>query len=246
MITTIIIDDEQDGIEVLQKTLSLFCPDVEVLATSTSPLHGIELINQHNPDLVFLDVQMPHMSGFQLLETFDHIRFQVIFTTAFDHFAVRAIRYSALDYLLKPVDGEELQMAVNRMKKQKAGNTSEQLTILQSHLQKKPGFDRLAIPSADRIHFVASKDIIFCEAQANYTLFHLKGGKKLLSSRTLKEYELMLEQDYFYRVHHAFLINITCIIEYVKGEGGYVILNEGHQVSVSRRKKDDFLRRILG
>lgn len=245
MIKTVIIDDEQDGIEALNKTLALFCPNVEVVATSNSPLQGIELIHLHKPELVFLDVQMPHISGFQLLEKFENIWFQVVFTTAFDHYAVRAIRYSALDYLLKPIDGEELQVAIGRMEKKLANTTIEQLTVLQEHLQKKPKFDRLAIPTAERIHFVQISDIIFCEAQTNYTLFHLKGGKKLLSSRTLKEYELTLNEDIFCRIHHASVINLTCLIEYVKGEGGYVVLEEGHHVSVSRRKKEEFLRRIM-
>jgi two-component system, LytTR family, response regulator len=243
MIKAIIVDDEKHCRETLSILLERHCPEVKVLAECSSAELGLEAIRKHRPDLVFLDVEMPQMNGFELLQQLEDIPFKVIFATGYDEYAIKAIRFSALDYLLKPVDKEELKKAVA-----KAGNHQEpkreaQLDILLQKLHPKPaGLQKIALPTLEGFELVPLEAIIKCESDSNYTHVFLKAGKKLLVSRTLKEIEELLKDHPFLRVHHSHLINLNEIVQYVRGEGGYVVMSDGSSVNVSRSRKEALLK----
>ncbi|MEM9723671.1 MAG: response regulator, partial [Bacteroidota bacterium] len=243
MIRTLIIDDEEDARQALKLTLEKYCPEVQLIAECKSAKEGIAAISQLQPELIFLDIQMPQMSGFELLEQVESIDFEVIFVTAHDHYAIKAIKFSALDYLLKPIDIDELRYTLKRFKEQPR-NQSQYDSVLKNIKNPEGRMERLAIPTLEGIEFLETADIIYCEAEGNYTHLFLQRGKKLLVSKKLKDFEQVLSETGFCRVHHAYLINLKHIQKYVKGEGGYVLLHEGHQAPVSRRKKEEFLRRI--
>lgn len=246
-IQAIIIDDEADGREALRIALERYFPEINIKRICESPEQGIEAIKSVKPDLVFLDVQMPHLSGFDLLRKVSPFDFEVIFVTAHDQYAIKAIRFSALDYLLKPVDVDDLRTAVQKVKERlEQKNTSQQYqSVLHNALQNGSKIDRLAVPTQDGIEFFHTADIIYCEAQGSYTNILLKGKSKALVSRNLKDFENLLADSGFCRVHHSFLINMSHVRKYVKGEGGYVIMTDDHHVDVSRRKKDEFLKLLV-
>lgn len=245
MIRTILIDDEVDGREALLHALQTYCQELEILQVCASATEGLEAIQQLEPHLVFMDIQMPHMSGFEVLQRLGQIDFKVIFVTAHDQYAIKAIKFSALDYLLKPIDVDDLLHAVKRYQQQAELTAKDQFHHLFSNLSlTSTQFEKLAVPSMDGVEFVPVQDIIFCQADGNYTKIHLHGGKELLASRTLKEFELLLSEVGFCRVHHGSLINLKHIRKYIKGEGGYLILSEGHEVPVARRRKEGLLRRL--
>lgn len=246
MIRTIIIDDESDAREALRMALERYCPDVEILKSCTTPEEGIQSIRELQPHLVFLDVQMPHLSGFDLLAEIGEIDFVVIFVTAYNHYAIKAIKFSALDYLLKPVDPDDLVRAVQKAKNwhfRKENNFRYQ-SVLSNVKNQQYKMDKLAIPDSEGIIFVETANIICCKADGNYTMLYLSGGKSILVSKLLKDFEAILSNHGFSRVHHAALINMKHIQKYVKGDGGYVQLSENHHVDVSRRKKEAFLQQL--
>ena len=242
MIQSIIIDDETDAREALRLALDKYCPEVEVLAACETPENGIEAIANMQPDLVFLDVQMPHMSGFDLLEEIGEINFAVIFVTAYDRYAIKAIKFSALDYLLKPVDPDDLVSAIRKAENRQ--HRSYQYQSVLNNIKQQKNIDKLAIPDAQGIMFVDTSNIICCQADGNYTMLYLAGGKTTLVSKPLKDFEAMLSESGFIRVHHAALINIKHIQKYMKGDGGYVIMTEDLHVDISRRKKEAFLQQL--
>lgn len=245
MIKTIIIDDEADGRDSLVHAIQTYCQDLEIIRVCHSAPEGLEAIQQDDPDLVFLDIQMPHMSGFELLQQAGNIDCKVIFVTAHNQYAIKAIKFSALDYLLKPVDVDDLLQAVKRYRQQAETTNKDQFHHLFSNLSLTSSqFEKLAVPSVDGIEFIPVQEIIFCQADGNYTKIHLRNRNSLLASRTLKDFEMLLSEAGFYRVHHASLINLKHISKYVKGEGGYLILAEGHEVPVSRRRKEALLKRL--
>jgi two-component system LytT family response regulator len=239
MLKTIIIDDEPHAREKLELLLRKYCKDVEIVATAKNADEGIAAINRHKPDLVFLDVEMPVLSGFDMLKLLPKIDFDIIFATAHDQYAIRAIKFTALDYLLKPIDTEQLQEAV-----QKAGDRSstkamqQQYDVLKENLASKSReMEQLAIPSQQGLIFIKVSDLIRCEADSNYTWFFLANKTKIVSSKTLKEYEEMLSDSGFVRIHSAHLINKKHLKQYIKGEGGEVLMNDGTLLDVSRRRK---------
>ncbi len=239
---TIIIDDEPHCVGYLHVLLQQHCPGVEVIATASNGQEGLAIIRQFSPDLVFLDVEMPVMNGFRMLEELVDIPFQVVFTTAYDRYALRAFKFSALDYLLKPIDPQELKNAVNRSLKAHPID-SQQLTLLKSHIYQKESTlsNKIAIPNLEGFTFLNLADIITCEAESNYTKFHLTDGKSLLVSRTLGDVEETLEGKGFFRIHKQFLINLDHIVKYVKGDGGYVVMSNNQTVSIARSRRDDFV-----
>jgi two-component system, LytTR family, response regulator len=247
IIQAIIIDDEHDGREALRIALERYFPDINVKRICESPDQGMEAIKTLKPDLVFLDVQMPHLSGFDLLKKVSPFDFEVIFVTAHDQYAIKAIRFSALDYLLKPVDIDDLRAAIQKVKERlEHKNTSQQYqSVLHNAQQNNGKIDRLAVPTQDGIEFFHTADIVYCEAQGSYTNILLKGKNKALVSRNLKDFENLLSDSGFCRVHHSFLINMSHVRKYVKGEGGYVVMTDDHYVDVSRRKKDEFLKLLV-
>ena len=243
MIQTIIIDDEQDGIDTLSITLKKYCPEVSILETCTQPEAGLAAIQSLQPNLVFLDIQMPRMSGFDLLQQLSPINFEVIFVSAYDKYAIRAIKFSALDYLLKPIDVDDLVQGIKRVKQKintyHAGYSYNSLLHNVKHQSGK--ISRLAVPSTEGIDFLDICEIVYCKAEGNYTFIHFVNEKPMLISRNLKDFENMLSSSGFCRVHHSYLINLQHVKKYIKGDGGYVIMTGKHHVDISRRKKDEFL-----
>lgn len=240
-IKAIIIDDEKHCSATLEYELGKHCPDVQIIGTFNDPLKGKEAIVSEKPDLLFLDIEMPKLNGFELLHSLEERNFGLVFTTAYDDFAIKAFQFSALDYLLKPISGGDLTKAIDRFKQhEKNGINQTQLEILFSKLEN-GGFNKIALPSSGGLEFALPEEIMHCESDSNYTMVHFVERKKLLLSKTLKEVDEMLKGHGFFRIHHSHLVNLNHIKQYVKGSGGYVILESGVQVPVSRSKKDELM-----
>ena len=245
MITAIIIDDETKGRLALRQKLQSYCPDVTILAEAADGIEALSAIEKHHPQLIFLDIEMPKMNGFEMLNAIKEKNFHIIFTTAYDQYAIKAIKYAAFDYLLKPVDIEELITAVARIAGSETDQTKKQIELLQQNMQHpKKHLNKLAIPTLDGLLFFDINDIIHLEAQSNYTNIFFINKPKILASKTLKEFEDLLPTDIFFRVHHSYLINLNYIKKYIRGDGGQIELQNGVLVDVSRRKKEEFLKVI--
>lgn len=245
MITATIVDDEAYSCESLATLLERYCPDVKLLDICYSAASALKSINEQKPQLLFLDIEMPHMNGFDMLEKLPEIDFELIFTTSYDHYAIKAIRFSALDYLLKPVDQDELRKAV-----QKAVNSSEHVSpqqikvLLQKLNHPTIAVNKIAIPTMEGLQMIFVESIISCCADRNYTVIMLRNNQKIIASRTLKELEEMLEDYSFIRVHHSYVVNLNEIEKYVKGEGGYLLMSDGTTVDVSRSRKEILLKKL--
>ncbi|MEP7169872.1 MAG: LytTR family DNA-binding domain-containing protein [Bacteroidota bacterium] len=246
MIRTILIDDEQHCRDSLSATLKNHFPEIELLAVCTNVIEGQEAIEKLKPELVFLDVEIPPSTGFDLLQNLSSISFEVIFTTAFDKYAVRAIKASALDFILKPVGKEDLSLALERFKQKKSKNDSQQQmeTLFENIRHLKDPLKKIMLPSQNGFEYVNVKDIIRLQADSNYTTFYFTDKRKIVVSKTLKEYEDMLSGKDFFRVHQSHIINTQFIKNYVKGEGGIVVMQDGSEIDVSRRRKEDFLKAL--
>ncbi len=245
MIKAALIDDEDKGIKTLRNLLKDYCPDVEVIGTANSVSEGVELLSKISPDIVFLDIEMEDGDGFDILERISKHDFEVVFTTAYEEYAIRAFDFSALHYLLKPINLLELQKVVEIFKEKKGDNTTAlhtQLQILQSTLNQQ--VKKIALPCFEGISFVNIDEIIRCEADKNYTVFYLQDGSEIIVSKNLGFYEEMLERYQFSRIHHKHLVNLKYVSKYVKGKGGYVVLNDDSHLEVSSRRKDIFLKKI--
>lgn len=232
----IIIDDMELARASLKADLADFCPEVEVVAEAEGVLSGAKLLKQITPDILFLDIEMEDGDGFDLLDILPNSLNSVIFVTAMQDYALKAFQYSAVDYLLKPVEPELLIKAVSKMSK-RLKSSNEQLELLKSGMKKDAKFDRIALHTSDKIVVAELKDIIRLEAMANYTHFYFSDGSKLLITKTLKEYDTMLSDSGFVRVHQSHLINMEHVQAYVKTEGGYIQMKNGNIVPVSVRKK---------
>jgi two-component system, LytTR family, response regulator len=245
MLQAILIDDEPKNNRILKKMLEQFCPQVQVTGQANNSAAAKELLLHAKPDLVFLDIQMPGQDGFALLDGFPGASFEIIFVTAFDNYALKAIKYCTLDYLLKPVNIAALQLAVKRAgEKQKMKNTSMQIEQLLVNLQKPAAMQKLALPSKEGLVFITVSDILRLESSKGYTYFHLRNGQKLLTSKNMKEYEDLLPADMFFRVHHTHLVNLNCIKKYHRGRGGYLEMEDGTAVELATRRKEAFLQRL--
>lgn len=246
MLKAVIVDDEEKSRENLKILIEEFCTNVQVLALAKSVDEGIEAIENYRPDILFLDIQMQKETGFDLLNRIRKIDFEIVFTTAHAEYAIDAIKFAAIDYLLKPIDINDLKQSIRRVEKKLTNNNlKEQFeTLLHNFRADTSDSYKLAIPSSDGLVFINIKDVIYCEALSNYTKIHMKDGKFHMVSKTLKEYEGLLSNYHFFRVHHAYLINTKEIKKYVRGDGGYVIMNNDVSIDVSKRKKDLFLKRI--
>lgn len=244
MTTAIIIDDEEINRKTLSKMLDLFIPDVEVVGLAESADEGLNLIESKHPDIVFLDIEMPEKTGFDMLKEIKNPTFQIIFTTAHAEYAIKAIKFAALDYLLKPINLNELKIAVEKAIKafKNGDNISGKIDIVKAN---KPNaqfeFNKIALPTLEGIEFYNTEDIIRVEADRAYCKFYLKKGKEILVSKSLKEYEDILEECNFYRTHKSHMVNLSTITKYVKGKGGYVVLEDGSHVDVSVRRKDELI-----
>ncbi len=245
MITAIIVDDEPDCCESLALLLERYCPQVKVLDICYSAESAQQSIKEYAPQILFLDIEMPFMNGFELLEKSGDINFELIFTTSYDQYAIKAIRFSALDYLLKPIDREELQKAVQKSAQRNRHPLPQQLDML-LHKLKHPSIpvSKIAIPTMEGFQLLSAESIISCESESNYTHLFLKDKRKIIASRNLKEMEEMLEDYPFIRVHHSHVININEVDRYIKGEGGYLVMSDGSTINVSRSRKDLLLKRL--
>ena len=240
MYRTIIVDDEAKGRSSLRKMLELLNAPIELLAEAASVKEAIRQIEELKPDLVLLDIQLQQGTGFDVLERLSFRNFKVIFVTAYDHFALKAFRYAALDYITKPIDPDQLQEALNRLPTKDSSNSDLEQKI-KALLANKTGIDRLALHDAQGISLVQISDILYCQAQNNYTQFTLAGGRTVLVSKTLKEYDDLLSEEGFFRVHQSYLINLNQINQYLKQDGGYVEMSDGTLIGVARRKKEELL-----
>lgn len=239
MIKALIVDDEQASIDLLHWLIQQYCPDITQVQHARSVEEALPKIRQTEPDIVFLDIQMPHQSGFELLNSIEHWNFEVIFTTAYNEYAIQAIRFSALDYLLKPIDASELQKAVDRFKAKKIYAPAGQVLFrhfIQNLAQGNREKFKLALADTQEIKYVALDEIIRLQAESNYTHIILKDKKPFLSAKTLKEYDEILEGQHFLRVHKSHLVNPTHIVQYDRT--GLLTMSDGSVVEVSRRKKE--------
>lgn len=237
----IIIDDEKKGREILKSLIETYCKEVEIIAQASNADEGFELIQKHEPDVVFLDVEMPSGDGFSLLERFNEITFQIIFTAAFDEYAIKAIKFHALDYLLKPIDIDELRVAVENVKKalqedRKVDNRYGEM--LQS---RKENTGKLALPIKDGIVYLSISEIVRVESDGAYSIFYTDCGKKHLSSKNLGEYEEILPAYGFFRVHRSHIINVKKVKKFIRSDGKFIEMEDGSRVEIARRKKDEFL-----
>ncbi len=243
MIKAILIDDEAKARRILEALLKEYCTDVEIVATAADVPSGVIAINQHKPDVLFLDVEMPGYTGFQLLDFFRDIDFDIVFTTAHSDYAVQAFRVSAIDFLLKPIQISELIAAVDKVKA-KQGHNKERLTVLKENF-KDNAVKKLALPVAEGLLFADTDTLTHLEADGAYTHFHFEDGKKVIVSKKIKEFEEALtQQSNFFRTHRSYIVNLKKIKQYVKQEGGYVLLENDIQVPLARERKDEFLQVI--
>jgi two-component system LytT family response regulator len=247
MIRTVIVDDEIDSIRVLQRLLETACPNVEIVGKADGVETGLLMIQMTRPDLVFLDIEMTQGNAFDLLNQLQPFNFRVIFVTAFDNYALRAFKYSAVDYLLKPVDMDDLRNAVERVSSElleksmveKMQALLENVSTLQLSRQK------MAIPTINGLIFVTIEDIIRLEAKGSYTIIYLGNKEQVMATRNIKEYEDLLPDAIFCRVHNSHIINLQNIQKYNKGRGGYITMEDGSSIEVATRRREEFLRRLL-
>ncbi len=242
----IIVDDEAKARQNLQNLIEQYTPSVKVIGSASGIKEAVNEINNHHPDIVFLDIEMQGESGFDLFEHFPSPDFHVIFVTAHDEYAIKAFKYSASDYLLKPVDIDELEHAVEVVSQ--SSDSQKQKDQLQFLLTNFKGVDsnfhKIVLPTLESLQFVEVTSIVRCESNDNYTYVHLDSGKSILVSKNIKHFEELLETQGFFRLHRSHLVNLNCISEYFRGEGGYVSLKDGSSIPVARRKKAAFLERI--
>lgn len=248
-ISAILVDDEQRHHDILEKMLVTFCPNVSLTGHAFSITEAISLIEKERPDLVFLDIEMPDGNGFSLFEHFEEPPFEVIFTTAHDLYAINAIKYAALDYLLKPINIQELKQAVARAVKilaKQAPSRGGEYQVLRENMQiQDRKFTKIALRSSEGIDFVEANQLLRVEANHVYSNFYLDNGKKIMVSKPLGDFEPLLESCNFFRVHKSHMVNLDHIKKYVKGKGGYLILKDGSHVDVSVRKKEELLKRLM-
>ena len=246
MIKALIIDDEPYCCEILAAMLESDCPDVEIISICNNANDALTVIHQQSPNLVFLDVEMPRMNGFEMLEQLQAINFHLIFTTSYDQYALKAIRFSAIDYLLKPVDQEELIKAIAKVSRRSQKPIAQQLEILMQKIhQPSTPINKIAMPTMEGLQMISVDSIISCESDSNYTILLLKNKKKIIVSRTLKEIEELLEEHSFIRVHRCYLANLNEVEKYVKGDGGYLVMSDGSTIDVARNKKEVLLKKLL-
>ena len=246
MIKALIIDDEKHCADNLQWQLKQYCPNVEVLAVCNNAEKGLKQIQTQQPQLIFLDIDMPGKSGFEMLEALTEINFDIIFTTAFNQYAIRAIKFGALDYLIKPIDKDELQPAVDKVLKRTQRDSLKQLNALLTHIRKSNdlSFQKIALPTLHSYELIPLNNIMYCESRSNYTNIYLNNNQQILVSRTLKDIEELLDAEPFFRIHNSYLANLQYAIRYTKGEGGFLVLNNDITLPVSRNKKEELLKLI--
>jgi two-component system, LytTR family, response regulator len=246
MLRAILIDDEENALNALKQKIIQHCNGVEIVAVCTLPEEAITKINSMQPDILFLDIEMPGMNGFVLLQKLDYKNFEIVFVTAYDHYAIKAIRSSALDYLVKPVDIDELKATVDRaIDKRDKAIPNQRLELLLDHLARpQKNFNKIAIPSHEGMQFVKVNDIVYLEASVNYTHIYTSQNSRFVVSRTIKDFEELLPAETFIRIHNSYIINKDYLEKYIRGDGGQVVLSNGTVLDVAKRKKAEFLKAI--
>jgi len=240
----IIIDDEKHCIKTLTNLLETHFSEVVIVATCLQSTKAYDLIRQHKPDFIFLDIEMPLLNGFDLLSMFENLFFEVIFTTAYDTYAIKAIKYSALDYLLKPISTEDLAAALEKIKSKQSSISKAQLQMATAvHNRQLP--DTIALPTTDGLTFASVNDIVYCAADGGYTRMFMADKNEILLARTLGDVDELLGEYSFFRIHHSSLINLKQVKKYVRGDGGEVIMSNGQSLQVARTRKTDFLNVFL-
>lgn len=242
MIKTIIIDDERDSTELLHLQLTQKCPQVEILGKYTSSPAGLKAIEKLQPDLVFLDIEMPIMNGFELLENISNLNFTVIFITAYDQFALKAFRFNALDYLVKPVETADLIDAVSKAERN-IRTYHTQLSHLQKQLRGEP-LTKIAVPDHHGVMFIDLSEILYAESNNNYTKLILVDGRQFTISKTLGDVQDVLEERNFLRIHRQYIVNLNKIKQFFRGEGMYLIMDNGKNIPVARNQKDKLIDRF--
>ncbi|WP_372793485.1 LytR/AlgR family response regulator transcription factor [Lutibacter sp.] len=243
MLQILLVDDENDALEALEWKLNNYIDNVQV-TTCNSPVKAINIINELKPDVVFLDIQMPEMDGFTMIERLEYRDFNLIFTTAHDEFALKAIKVSAIDYLLKPVDKDELLASMEKIKKSKKGDLLEnKLKLLLNNLSEN-GSDKINISADGKVYLLDKEDVVMLKSDKSYTTIFLKSEQQIVVSKTLKEVEKKFQFPEFFRVHNSYLINLNHIKEYLKGLGGELIMTNGLTASISRNRKAELFKKI--
>lgn len=244
-IKAIIIDDEKMARTLLNGLLARYCPDVEVLEACADLPSGVKAIHKHKPDLVFLDIEMPGHSGLELMDFFDEklTTFRIIFTTAYSQYAIQAFKLSAVDYLLKPIESEDLMQAVEHYKKQ---NEHVDYKILKANLAAGASNQKIAVHSMQSTKYIELKDLLFCKADCSYTDFYLKDGQKFKASKGLKYYEeLLADHSHFQRCHKSYLVNLNHVTEHVKTDGGHLVVNREHNVPIASERSQYILKKLI-
>lgn len=241
LLTAVLIDDEAHCLNTLRWNLSTFFPEINIVGEAMDGNDGFKIINEINPDVIFLDVEMPGMNGFEMLNKFDKINFKVIFITAHNEYAIRAIKLNAIDYLMKPIDKDELKTAILRLISDGDEITFRKIQNLKYNMNSRPEMQRIIIGTIDGYQFFDLKEITFFEADSNYSYIHFNDGTKVLSTKTLKEFEDVLPPNIFFRCHHSNIVNFQYIKKYIKGDGGEIELIDGKRIIISRRRKQEFI-----
>ncbi len=243
MITALLIDDDVNLRNGMKQMLTRYAPDIKIIGEADSVVSGVEALIKLDPQVVFLDIQLGDGTGFDILEQVAQQKGKsssnIVFITAHEQYAIKAFRFSALDFLLKPVDPDELEKVIEKIKKALDKNDYSHIDLLLENIRKKvDNFKRIALSTADGIHLFEISDIIRCESEDNYTKFYVKNSKPILISKTLKEYEELLAEHGFERIHQSHLINLSFLKSYIKKDGGYVVMSDNSNLPVSQRKKD--------
>ena len=239
LLSALLVDDEKNGRENLTGLIRSHCPNIRIVAEAASVEQAISAIQEHHPQLIFLDIEMPGGNGFQLLEHFKDFPFEVIFVTAYDNYAIKAIRFSAADYILKPIHLNDLQIAVSKVAERVHQKQENQRMKQLIYNISQPQNPRIGLPTGDRIEFVEVHKIIRCQGEGNYSHIWFEGNKHLLVAKTLVEFEDLLQEYSFFRVHKTHLVNLKHVVAYEKTDGGILQLSNGDKVSISRRRKED-------
>ncbi len=239
----IIVDDEKNAIKMLRMILDKYCPDIEILDSFSNPRKAVETISKTQFDILFLDIQMPRMTGFQLLKSLDDIDFDVVFTTAYDQYAIEAFKVNAANYLLKPIDEEDLKLSVKRIRDKRNTEESKIIRMLSNiHSSNELSQFRISVPFNKGIEFIKVRDIVYCKSDNNYTNIYLTDGTSRLVSKTLKSIEIKLPEQLFYRPHNSYVINLEHVEKYYRSDGGYLSMINGKRISIARSKKDEILK----
>ncbi len=241
MLEAVLVDDEKKALQSLSWELTNFSKEIHVKASFTDPFEALEYLEKHSPDCLFLDIEMPKMDGFQFIQKITKRDFPVVITTAYNQYAIQALKKEALDYLLKPIDGDDLKETISKIKKYQARNLStDKLEKLLLNFNNNPVYKKITVNTDGKLIFLTADEILYAESDGNYSTLYLKDGQRIVLTKKLKEVNLLLPSDIFYRIHNSYIINLSKIKEFIKTDG-YVVLVSGHKIPVSRQKKSDFL-----